>query len=68
MCIDISSLTLGENVAVTGVQLQYNSNMQILPREQSDITSNTVPEFGSASILIFCVLLIIIYLQRLYCA
>ncbi len=64
--IDISSLTAGENVVVIGVQSQYNSEMQILPREQSDITSATVPEFGGASILIFCALLIIIYLQRLY--
>ncbi len=43
--IDISSLHIGDSITVVGVQAQYGSTYEIVPREQSDINSS-VPELS----------------------
>ena len=53
--IDISTLNVGDSVQVTGVQAQYHSTYEILPREQNDIVVGVVPEFGSFAWIVFVI-------------
>ncbi len=63
--IDISSLNVGDNVQVTGVQSQHYSTYEILPREQGDIVVNPIPEFsGYIWIPMILLITVVIYLLK----
>ena len=61
--IDISTLHVGDSVQVTGVQSQHYSTYEILPREQSDIVVNPVPEFHYI-FLIFLLLIPLLWRRK----